>query len=325
MSDHRLDVHLTSEDLRSDLFVDVQRGLTSDPKTLPPKYFYDERGSRLFEEITRLPEYYLTRAERSILESRAHDIARLAGADTLVELGSGSSEKTRLLIDGFADGLRRYVPVDVSPTALEGAMDRLAASYPSLELIGVVADFHTHLSLLPSGSRRMLAFLGSTIGNLDPDERQRFLSQVRGVLAPGDTFLLGTDLVKDPQRLIGAYDDAAGVTAAFNRNVLRVLNRTLKADFDPGGFDHVAVWDPDNEWVEMRLRAHEDVKVRIEALELAVDFRAGEDIRTEISAKFRRDRLQAELEAAGLRMSGWWTDEAGDFALSLSTPAAQPG
>ncbi|MFP5373107.1 MAG: L-histidine N(alpha)-methyltransferase [Actinomycetes bacterium] len=321
-----VEVHVTEEHLRETLLADVRRGLASRPRWLPPKYFYDARGSELFEQITALPEYYPTRTERGILAERAGEIARASGADTLVELGSGSSAKTRLLLDGLRDAghLRRYVPVDVSPTALTQAMEVLAEDYPGLVLHGVVADFEAHLDRLPDGGRRLVAFLGSTIGNLTPAERARFLREVAEGLEPGDHLLLGTDLVKDPERLVRAYDDAAGVTAEFNRNVLRVLDRSLGADLDPADFAHVAVWDPEREWVEMRLRARRPVEARIADLDLLVDFEEGEELRTEISAKFRRERVAEELGAAGLDLVAWWTDPAGDFAVSLAAPAGDP-
>ncbi|HET7689062.1 MAG TPA: L-histidine N(alpha)-methyltransferase [Nocardioidaceae bacterium] len=323
MKTHTIDVHLGDDDLRASLEKDVRDGLTGTVKTLPPKYFYDARGSELFEEITELPEYYPTRRERSILEARADEIAAASGAETLVELGSGSSVKTRLLLDGLqrAGTLRRYVPVDVSPTALEGAMDALAPDYPHLQLHGVVADFEHHLGLLPTGGRRMVAFLGGTIGNLTPAERLAFLTDVRSGLEEGDTLLLGTDLVKEPTRLVAAYDDAAGVTAAFNKNVLAVLNRTLAADFDLASFDHVAVWNAEEEWIEMRLRSLRPQSVQVRELGLRLHFAQGEEIRTEISAKFRQARLEAELAQAGYRLAHWWTDPDEDFALSLAVPA----
>jgi len=298
----------------------VRAGLSAEPKRLPPKYFYDARGSELFEEITRLPEYYPTRAERSILEQRADDIAVASAADTLVELGSGSSQKTRLLLDGLArtGTLRRYIPVDVSSTALEEAMKSLSVDYPELRLHGMVGDFERHLGLIPSGGRRMVAFLGGTIGNLTAEERARFLTSVRSGLRPGDSFLLGTDLVKEPGRLVRAYDDLAGVTAEFNRNVLHVLNHSLNADFDVEAFAHVALWDAEQEWVEMRLRSTRDQRVTIADLGLVVGFDRGEELRTEISAKFTRDRIEDELTAAGFSLAEWWTDPADDFALCLS-------
>lgn len=316
----RLDVHLTPADLVTTMRDDVRRGLTSSPKQLPPKYFYDARGSELFEDITRLPEYYPTRTERAILEANADEIAFVSGADTLVELGSGSSEKTRLLLDALthAGHLRRYVPVDVSVAALEAAMAGLAGDYPALDLHGVVADFEHHLDQLPAGGTRMVAFLGSTVGNLEPDDRHDFLTLVGRGLGPGDTLLLGTDLVKDPARLVAAYDDAAGVTAEFNRNVLHVLNRQLGADFDPDDFEHVARWNATEERMEMWLRARSAAHVTVAALGLEVDFEAGEEMRTETSAKFRPEGVREELAAAGLAVVGSWTDPDADFALTLA-------
>ncbi|MPZ87502.1 MAG: L-histidine N(alpha)-methyltransferase [Nitriliruptorales bacterium] len=313
--------HLTSDDFARTLAADVRRGLTRRAKTLPPKYFYDTRGSELFERITRLPEYYPTRAERAILTAHADDIAKLSGADTLVELGSGSSEKTRLLLDSMrATGtLRRYVPVDVSDGALLGALKALRDDYPDVEMRGVVADVERHLHLLPRTGNRLVALLGGTIGNLTPGKRRRFLSAVRANLASSDALLLGTDLVKDPRRLVAAYNDTAGVTAEFNRNVLRVVNRHLHADFAPHAFAHVAVWDPNREWIEMRLRSILPQTVHVRDLDLVVDFGTGEELRTEISAKFRQESLEAELAAAGFTLAACWTDPAGDFALSLST------
>jgi L-histidine N-alpha-methyltransferase len=302
------------------LRTDAQRGLTGEPKWLPPKWFYDERGSALFEEITQLPEYYPTRAEREILLARAAEIAADSDASTLVELGSGSSEKTRVLLDALRahDTLDRYVPVDVSESALTEAAEALRAEYPGLAVHALVADFEHQLDRLPRGGRRMVAFLGGTIGNLVPDARARFLADLRATLVPGDTLLLGTDLVKGPDVLVPAYDDAAGVTAAFNKNVLAVLNRELKADFDLDGFDHVALWDAEQEWIEMRLRSRRAQSVHVAGLDLEVHFQAGEELRTEVSAKFRRERVEAELRAAGFALSDWWTDSGGRFALSLS-------
>ncbi len=322
----RISRYLTADDLAAGLAYDVRTGLSATPKALPPKYFYDARGSELFEEITRLEEYYPTRTEERILRAKADDIVGRSGADTLVELGSGSSTKTRLLLDGMrrVGRLGRYVPVDVSESALQGAMEALAADYPSLDMHGVVADFERHLQLLPRPGTRMVAFLGGTIGNLPPGQRARFLAAIRAGLAPGDRLLLGTDLVKSPERLIQAYDDRAGVTAEFNRNVLHVVNRELDADFVPDAFEHVARWDAEREWIEMRLRSTSAQIVRIAQLDLEVRFAAGEEMRTEISAKFRRERVEQELATAGLRLDAWWTDPASDFALSLSAPV-KPG
>ncbi|MEW2528448.1 L-histidine N(alpha)-methyltransferase [Streptomyces sp. NPDC047071] len=300
------------------LRADVLHGLSRTPKTLPPKWFYDARGSVLFDEITTLPEYYPTRAEREILVARSARIAEVTGARTLIELGSGSSDKTRHLIDALTD-LDTYVPVDVSESALTGAANTLLAERPSLSVHALIADFTQGLALPGTPGPRLVAFLGGTVGNLLPAERAAFLASVRGLLSPGDALLLGTDLVKDESVLVSAYDDGAGVTAAFNKNVLHVVNRELGADFDPEAFSHVAVWDRDREWIEMRLRSRLSQTVKIPALDLAVDFERGEDLRTEVSAKFREDGVRSELAAAGLELTHWWTDERGRFALSLST------
>jgi L-histidine N-alpha-methyltransferase len=315
-----VDVRLAPDALRAALRADVAAGLTSSPKELPPKWFYDDRGSDLFDRITRLPEYYPTRCERAVLAERAGEIAALSGADTLVELGSGTSEKTQLLLEGLAGAgrLRRIVVFDVSEATLRSAAETLAAEYPQAAVHAVVGDFDHHLAAIPAGGRRLVAFLGGTIGNFAPKERARFLSEVAGGLAPGDGLLLGTDLVKDVARLEAAYDDSAGVTAEFNRNVLRVVNRELRADFVPERFAHVARFDPDEEWIEMWLRADGDERVRVEELGLTVGYEAGEAMRTEISAKFRRQGVEAELGDADLALARWWTDADGDFAVSLS-------
>jgi L-histidine N-alpha-methyltransferase len=299
------------------LRADVHRGLTGRPKTLPPKWFYDAHGSDLFEKITELPEYYPTRAEREILVARSGDIAAATRARTLVELGSGSSEKTRHLLDALTD-LHTYVPVDVSESALTQAGQALAAERPGLDVHALIADFTAELTLPGTPGPRLVAFLGGTIGNLLPVERAAFLASVRALLAPGDALLLGTDLVKDEEVLVRAYDDAAGVTAAFNKNVLTVINRELGADFESAAFDHLALWNAEHEWIEMRLRSRTAQTVKVPALGLAVDFAAGEELRTEVSAKFRQEGVRAELFAAGLDLAHWWTDDAGRFALSLS-------
>ena len=308
---------------RDSLRADVRAGLGTMPKSLPPKYFYDERGSELFDEITRLPEYYLTRAETSILRRHAAEIAELSRCESLVELGSGTSAKTGLLLRALLDGgtLREFVPLDVDPAVLTEATNALAAEYPGLSIAPFVGDFERDLAAVPPGGRRMIAFIGSTIGNLEPLARSSLLRQVRAALRPGDTFLLGTDLVKDVGRLLRAYDDAAGVTAEFNRNVLVVVNRELAADFAVQEFQHVALWDAANEWIEMRLRSARAQTVRIDDLGLTVCFAAGEELRTEISAKFRSDKLRAELAAAGLQTLRFWTDPDGDFGLTLAQPA----
>ncbi|MEZ7126929.1 L-histidine N(alpha)-methyltransferase [Nonomuraea sp. AD125B] len=312
--------HLDRDYLRLALEQDVRAGLAATPKWLPPKWFYDEAGSELFTRITRLPEYYPTRRELAILRAEAAGLAAASGADTLVELGSGTSEKTVLLLDALREAgtLRTYTPVDVDAVTLLAAARRLAARCPGLVVRAVCADFERHLSLLPRTGRRMVAFLGGTIGNLGPDARRAFLKELRGNLRPGDTFLLGADLVKDRDRLVAAYDDAAGVTAAFNRNVLRVLNRELDAAFDPDAFAHVALYDERHQWIEMRLRATRAMRVPIAALDLTVDFAEGEELRTEISAKFRPAGLRAELAAAGFTVRRFHTDPAGDFALLLA-------
>ncbi|MER6015251.1 L-histidine N(alpha)-methyltransferase [Streptomyces bluensis] len=296
---------------------DVLRGLTRTPRTLPPKWFYDAHGSDLFEQITELPEYYPTRAERVILLARAPEIAAATGACTLVELGSGSSDKTRHLLDAMP-GLHTYVPVDVSESALRQAGEALIAERSGLHVHALIADFTAALTLPETPVPRLVAFLGGTVGNLLPAERARFLASVRALMSPGDALLLGTDLVKDASVLVAAYDDAAGVTAEFNKNVLTVVNRELGADFDLDAFGHVALWDAENEWIEMRLRSRRAQTVKIPAVDLAVDFAAGEDLRTEVSAKFREDGVRGELAAAGLKLTHWWTDRAERFALSLS-------
>ncbi|MFD3440410.1 L-histidine N(alpha)-methyltransferase [Streptomyces sp. NPDC058685] len=297
---------------------DVLHGLTRTPKTLPPKWFYDARGSELFEEITRLPEYYPTRAEREILIDRSAEIAAATKARTLVELGSGSSEKTRHLLDELKE-LHSYVPVDVSESALRGAAEALLEEHPGLDVHALIADFTGGLALPGTPGPRLVAFLGGTIGNLLPAERAAFLSSVRSLLDPGDALLLGTDLVKDEDVLVRAYDDASGVTAAFNKNVLNVLARELGADVDPADFDHVARWDPQEEWIEMRLRARHALSVKIPELNLVVAFEEGEEMRTEVSAKFRQEGVRTELAAAGMELTNWWTDREGRFALSLAT------
>lgn len=323
MSVSEIAIHLDPRGLAEQLARDVRDGLLSSPKVLPPKYFYDARGSDLFDEITRLEEYYPTRAESQILHQRAAEIASLTQARTLVEIGSGTSEKTRTLLRALADAatLERFVPFDVDPVVLEEASVGVAAEFPAITVSPVVGDFERHLHELPASPRRLMAFLGSTIGNLAPTQRADFLRAVALGLADGDGFLLGLDLVKSPDRLVAAYDDSRGVTAEFNKNVLAVINRQLGADFDLDAFEHVAVWDPEQEWIEMRLRSVRDQSVRVSALDLDVDFGAGEEMRTEISAKFRRARITEELATAGLRLTHWWTDPAGDFALTLSEPA----
>ena len=316
-----IDIHLTPDYASRALREDARAGLTAEPKWLAPKWFYDARGSDLFEDITRLPEYYPTRAEREILDARSGEIAQLTGAHTLVELGSGSSEKTRLLLDGLRDHgtLTTFVPLDVSESALREAAAAINTDYPDLTVHGVVGDFTEHLDKLPGEAPRIVAFLGGTIGNLLPDERADFYTSVRDVLEPGEWLLLGTDLVKDPATLVAAYDDSAGVTAEFNRNVLRVLNRELDANFEPESFEHVAFFDEANSWIEMRLRAKGAQTVRIEGAALEVTFEDGEELRTEISAKFTRDAVDRELSAAGMRLDDFHTDDGGLFGLAVAS------
>jgi L-histidine Nalpha-methyltransferase len=320
----QIDSHLDGVQERS-LADDVLDGLTRPLKELPPKHFYDERGAELFDRICELPEYYPTRAERAILEACARELAALTGAAELVELGSGTAAKTRVLLDALheAGTLRRYVPVDVTESMVRECAQALTEEYPGLRVHGVVGDFERHLDQLPAADGpRLVAFLGGTIGNFPPGSRRRFLRAIAGLLGPGDHLLMGTDLVKDPDVLEAAYDDAQGVTAEFNRNVLRVLNRELDADFDPEDFEHVARFDPEQEWIEMRLRARREHTTLVRALDLPVRFQAGEELRTEISAKFTPKRLRGDLSAAGLELVRWLTDPDGLFALTLSRPRA---
>ncbi|HUY65093.1 MAG TPA: L-histidine N(alpha)-methyltransferase [Acidimicrobiales bacterium] len=315
-----MDVYVTGDDLRSAMERDVRAGLGAQRKWLPPVYFYDDRGSALFDEITRLPEYYLTRAERRLLEAHAPEIAERSGADTLVELGAGTCDKSRVLLDALTErgSLRRYVPLDVSDGTLWTAATELVDEYPTLDVHAVVGDFHGHLGHIPADGHRLVAFLGSTIGNLLPEQRRRFLFDLDCAMIQGDALVLGTDLVKEPSRLVAAYDDAAGVTAEFNRNVLLVLNRELGAAFDPDRFDHVALWDPVASHIEMRLRSTVDQVVPITALDMEVAFAAGEDLRTEVSAKFTRGGIEKELFDAGFVPQAVWEDDG--FLLTLAVP-----
>ncbi len=305
---------------------DVLDGLTRPFKELPPKHFYDARGAELFDRICELPEYYPTRAERSILVSRAAHIAQLTQAAEIVELGSGTAEKTRVLLAALAAAgtLRRYVPLDVTEGMIVRCADEMTALFDGLQVHGIVGDFERHLGHVPApgDGPRLVAFLGGTIGNFTPGARRRFLRRVGALLRPGiDHLLLGTDLVKDTRVLEAAYNDSAGVTAQFNRNVLHVMNRELGADFHVDAFEHVAFFDTEREWIEMRLRATSRQRVRIPAVGLEVEFAAREELRTEISAKFTRDRLVADLAAAGLVLEHMLTDDDELFALSLATPA----
>lgn len=308
-------------DLHAALRTDVERGLTSYPKALPAKWLYDATGSALFESITRLPEYYPTRTERALLASCSTQIAATARARTVIELGSGSSDKTRLLLDSLLarQSLHTYVPVDVSASALRQAHAALSTDYAGLAITPLVSDFAAGLTLPPSRGPRLVVFLGGTLGNFLPWERAAFLGTLRPQMSPGDTLLLGVDLVKDRDVIIAAYDDAAGITAQFSLNVLRRLNRELDADFDLDAFEHVAFWDTEHEWIEMRLRSRRPQDVTIASLGLSVRFEAGEHLRTEISAKFRPDDLAHQLSAAGLELSSWWTDPDQFYGLALAT------
>jgi L-histidine N-alpha-methyltransferase len=316
-----IDVHLDA-DASAAMAEDVRAGLTASPKELSPKYFYDERGSRLFERITALPEYYPTRREREILAGRSPEILEAAGMPgTLVELGSGSAAKTRHLLSAMRDAgcLDTYVPVDISEEITQATARVLVEEYPGLEVRGLVCDFESDLERIPSpGGARLIAFLGGTIGNLYPGERREFLTRIARLLGPGDHLLLGTDLVKSTARLEAAYNDAAGVTAEFNKNVLHVLNRELGADFDPEAFEHVARYDAREERMDIRLRSLTEQSVDVDGLDLTVEFAAGEEMRTEISAKFTRERLECVYAESGLELRGWFADEAGDYALSLA-------
>jgi L-histidine N-alpha-methyltransferase len=317
----RIDSWLTEDDERS-LGRDVRAGLTRPFKELPPKHFYDARGSELFDQITELPEYYPTRTEFEILWYRADEIVALTGAGELIELGSGASLKARILLDAMerADTLRRYVPLDVSESVVRDAAEQLIRDYETLTVHGVIGDFERHLGEVPADgdTPRLVALLGGTIGNFMPDARQALLRKIATLLRSEDALLLGTDLVKDPAVLEAAYDDSQGVTAEFNRNVLHVINRELGADFVPEDFQHVARFDTEHEWIEMRLRATQDRVVTIPGLDLSVSFDAGEEMRTEVSAKFTRKRVEDDLAAAGLKLDSWLTDPHGTFALSLA-------
>ena len=319
-----IDVHLDAE-AAAKMARDVREGLCAYPKEVAPKYFYDERGSLLFEQIMELPEYYPTRAEREILASRSAEILAAAGCPgTLVELGSGSAAKTRHLLDAMReeDVLETYVPVDISEEITQRTATRLVDEYPGLAVRGLVCDFERDLERIPAGDgARLLAFLGGTIGNLYPRPRQEFLERIATLLGPSDHLLLGTDLIKETARLEAAYNDAAGITAEFNKNVLAVLNNELGADFDLEAFEHVARYDAEAERMDIRLRSLADQEVRLDELDLEISFAAGEEMRTEISTKFTRERLESVYAGAGLELRGWFTDEAEDYALSLARPA----
>jgi L-histidine Nalpha-methyltransferase len=317
----RVDSWLTEDDERS-LANDVLDGLTKPFKELAPKHFYDARGSELFERICELPEYYPTRTELSILRACAAGIVGATGAGELVELGSGASDKARLLLDAMQDAgtLDRYIPLDVSETVVNDAAQILRGDYEGLRVHGVVGDLERHLEHVPDpeDAPRLVALLGGTIGNFAPGTRRGVLSKIATLLGPEDRLLLGTDLVKDVRVIEAAYNDSAGVTAEFNRNLLHVVNRELDADFDPEAFEHVAFFDRRHEWVEMRLRARRPCSVLIADLDLRVEFAAGEELRTEISTKFTRERIESDLEAAGMELQSWFTDDEDLFGISVS-------
>jgi L-histidine Nalpha-methyltransferase len=315
-----IDVHLPEGGPLAGLAVDARMGLSAPFKELPPKYFYDERGSILFEEITRLPEYYPTRAERAILDRCGEEVVAAAEPSTLMELGSGSAAKTRRLLDAMRDAgsLDAYVPVDISEEITRHTAGQLVEEYAGLRVHGVVCDYETHLERVPREPGGLIAFLGGTIGNFQPQIRRSFLARIASLMYPEDRFLLGTDLVKDRDRLEAAYNDSAGVTAEFNKNVLQVLNRELGADFDPAAFAHLAFWDELNSWIDIRLRSLARQTVTIPTLGMEVEFADGEEMRTEISAKFTRDQLEAAYREVGLEIVDWWTDPEDLFALSLA-------
>ena len=315
-------VHTVGRSMRDELIADVQAGLTSTPKHLAPRWFYDKRGSELFDAITLLPEYYQTRTETEILCAAAHEIARDVRPESLVELGAGSCTKSRILIDACRQvgALTTFVPFDVSEASLREVGRTLIDEYANLSVYCIVGDFAEHLSYIPRLGRRLVAFLGSTIGNLELSERRRFYADVRGLLAPGEAFLVGYDLVKRPDELVAAYDDAAGVTAEFNRNVLHVLNRELDADFDVDAFDHIVVYDGDFDRIEMHLRARRGQSVSIPGADMVVDFAEGETLRTEISCKFTREGVERQLQEASMELRAWHTDALSRFAVALAIP-----
>ncbi len=321
MTDVAIASYLSQDDERC-LANDVLDGLTRPFKELPPKHFYDARGSELFEQICELPEYYPTRTEMQILAARADEIVAATGAGELVELGSGTADKARILLDAMARAgtLRRYVPLDVTERVVADSARQLVEDYDGLEVHGVIGDFERHLDHLPEsdGAPRIVALLGGTIGNFPPGTRRTLLRKMSSLLGPDDHVLLGTDLVKDPGVIEAAYDDPEGVTAEFNRNVLHVINRELGANFVAEQFEHVAFFDQKHQWVEMRLRALEACSVEIDELGMSVEFQAGEELRTEISAKFTPERLEADYRAAGLAMEHWYSDDDQLFALSLA-------
>jgi L-histidine N-alpha-methyltransferase len=319
---YTIDVRLKPGDVQTQMRADAIAGLQAATKSIPPVWFYDEHGSQLFADITRLPEYYPTRAERHLLEQHARSIVEMAKADTLVELGAGACEKTRVLLDALQDlgTLTSYIPFDVSDEFLRGAASSLCAEYEGMAVHLVIGDFNQHLAAIPTDGRRMVAFLGGTIGNFNPEQRARFLFDLNCTMTSDDSLLLGTDLVKDRGRLVAAYDDSAGVTADFNRNVLLVLNEQLGGNFDPELFSHVALWNEDEQRIEMRLRAKTSTEVNLRAADIRVGFEQGEDLLTEISCKFTPERVATELDAAGFVVDDMWGADDGEFLLTLAHP-----
>ena len=313
----RVDLAGSGAEGRAALYAATSRSLQAEPRELPAVWLYDERGSRLYEEITRLPEYYLPRRENEILRARASEIARLTQASTLAELGAGSAHNTRLILDVLGATVERFVPLDVSAKTLKASAETIAAAYPRLAVQAIVGDFERDLDLLPRGGRRLIAFLGSTIGNLYPDQRAKLLAALAAELSPRDSLLLGIDLVKDATRLRAAYNDPQGVTEGFVRNALTAVNRELEATFDQRQFEYEARWDPDHEWMDIGLRARKEHSVSVGQLGLELTFERAEPLRVEISSKFRRERFEHEVAGAGLRVESWWTDDAGDFAVAL--------
>ena len=321
IADITIDSYLEGSALES-MAADVRAGLTRKGlKQLPPKYFYDDRGSDLFDQITSLPEYYPTRCERALLNRRAPEIVEITGARELLELGSGTASKTRALLFAMAGAgtLERYLPMDVSESVVEQCAEELVEMYPGLAVYGVVGDFEQHLEHVPDGHRRLVAFLGGTIGNFYPDTRAAFMRDLRRLLGHDGQLVLGTDLVKDVETLEAAYNDAAGVTAEFNLNMLHAINRELDADFDVDSFEHVAFWNETDSWIEMRLRAHGEQEVRIEGADLDLELADGEEIRTEVSTKFTRERIEEELRGAGMRLVEFFTDDM--FGLTVAAAA----
>jgi L-histidine N-alpha-methyltransferase len=323
MSEHpsvTVDVRLPTDWAEGEMRDDIRRAFTNRPIVLPPKWLYDDVGSDLFDQITRLDEYYPTEAERSVLAARAAEIAELTGADTVVELGSGTSDKTRTLLDAFhrRGQLRRFVPLDVSEATLLDAADMLARRYPGVDIHALVGDFTRHLGHLPQGGRRLVAFLGGTVGNFYVEERHAFVGALADSLEVGEWLLLGVDLVKPVDRILAAYHDGDGLTDRFIRNVLVVLNRSLGADFDPDAYDYAPMWDGREERVDMRLRASTPQRVRIDGLDLSLELGEGEELRVEISTKFRLEKLTDELSDAGLELTSFWTDDNDDFGLALA-------